>query len=108
MNNPLLERFFGPNWKVFFTGIGEGIMWLLTALSGASYQLGDVAMFIPPEWKAKVFITSAIAAAILRIIQSGMVKSKNVSGTPGTGQIVGIKGEEPRQVQTDTSAFRKG
>ena len=48
---------------------GSIVMSLLTALAAAPYTLGDVATIIPPDWKAKVFVASAIATMILRIIR---------------------------------------
>ena len=50
-------------------GYGSIVMSLLTALAAAPYTLGEVATIIPPEWKAKVFVASAIATMILRIIR---------------------------------------
>ena len=48
---------------------GSIVMSLLTALAAAPYTLGEVATIIPPDWKAKVFVASAIATMILRIIR---------------------------------------
>ena len=42
----------------------------LAAVAALPYTLGDVALIIPPEWKARVTVYSIIAAFILRIIQS--------------------------------------
>ena len=50
-------------------GYGSIATSALTALSGAPYALGDVATIIPPTWKAKLFVVSAIATMILRIIR---------------------------------------
>jgi hypothetical protein len=44
-------------------------MSFLTALAGAPYALGDVAMIIPPEWKAKLFVASAVAAVVLKAVR---------------------------------------
>ena len=50
-------------------GYGSIATSALTALSGAPYALGDVATIIPPAWKAKLFVVSAIATMILRLIR---------------------------------------
>lgn len=50
-------------------GYGSIVMSLLTALAAAPYTLGEVATIIPSEWKAKVFVASAIATMILRVIR---------------------------------------
>jgi hypothetical protein len=50
-------------------GYGSIATSTLTALSGAPYALGDVATIIPPAWKAKLFVVSAIATMILRLIR---------------------------------------
>ena len=55
--------------KQQMVGYGAIAMSLLTALAAAPYTLGEVATIIPPHWKAKVFIVSAIATMILRIIR---------------------------------------
>jgi len=98
-SNHLLEKLFGPSWKVAITGIGESVMTLLTVLAGASYQLGEVSVLIPPKWKETIFTISAISAFILRAIHSTQVKSKNVTGAPGVGQIVAPANQEPRPIQ---------
>ena len=57
-------------------GYGAISMSLLTALSGAPYALGDVATIIPPEWKSKIFIVSAVAAVILKAIRDFHTETK--------------------------------
>lgn len=59
-------------------GYGAIVMSLLTALAAAPYTLGEVATIIPPHWKAKIFVVSAIATVILRIIRD------NVQSDPPT------------------------
>ena len=59
-------------------GYGSIVMSLLTALAAAPYTLGEVATIIPSEWKAKVFVVSAIATMILRVIRD------NVQSNPPT------------------------
>jgi hypothetical protein len=53
-------------------GYGAIAMSLLTALAAAPYTLGEVATIIPTHWKAKVFVASAIATMILRIVRDNM------------------------------------
>lgn len=53
-------------------GYGAIAMSLLTALAAAPYTLGEVATIIPSEWKARVFVASAIATMILRIVRDNM------------------------------------
>lgn len=52
----------------------------LTALAALPYTLGDIATIIPPEYKAKVFLYSAIAAAALKVWNSVQQKDKSVTG----------------------------
>ena len=59
-------------------GYGSIIMSLLTALAAAPYTLGEVAMIIPSHWKERVFVASAIATLILRVIRD------NVQSEPPT------------------------
>lgn len=61
-------------------GYGSIIMSLLTALAAAPYTLGEVATIIPPKWKERVFVASAIATLILRVIRD------NVQSNPPTTQ----------------------
>lgn len=50
-------------------GYGAIAMSLLTALAAAPYTLGDVATIIPPEWKARLFLVSAIAAVLCKAVR---------------------------------------
>ncbi|CAB4146290.1 hypothetical protein UFOVP1319_1 [uncultured Caudovirales phage] len=52
-----------------YAGYGAIAMSLLTALAGAPYALGDVATIIPPHWKAKLFVVSAVAAVVLKAVR---------------------------------------
>ncbi len=58
---------FGANYRTTLLGLGSAVFAFLTMLAAAPYELGEVAQFIPPEHKAKLFIASAIATMILRI-----------------------------------------
>ena len=64
-------------------GYGAIVMSLLTALSAAPYTLGEVATIIPPHWKAKIFVVSAIATVILRIIRDNVpLTARNLQSDP--------------------------
>jgi hypothetical protein len=65
-------------------GYGSIVMSLLTALAAAPYTLGEVATIIPPDWKAKVFVVSAIATLLLRVIRDNqsVVKKSVTTETP--------------------------
>jgi len=54
------------NWR----SVGAAFFSFLSMLSVASYQLGDVAIIVPPKWKANLFIVSASAAFLLRVWNS--------------------------------------
>tara|TARA_R110000868_G_scaffold68692_1_gene203107 strand:- start:508 stop:774 length:267 start_codon:yes stop_codon:yes gene_type:complete len=68
------------NWKTTVTGIGAAFMGLLAFLASLSYQLGDIATIIPPDWKAGIAMTSAVAAFILRSLNAVVQKDRNVTG----------------------------
>ena len=59
-----------------YAGYGAIVMSLLTALAGAPYALGDVATIIPPEWKSKIFIASAVAAVVLKAVRDFHTEGK--------------------------------
>ena len=66
-------------------GYGAIVMSLLTALAAAPYTLGEVATIIPPHWKAKIFVVSAIATVILRIIRDNVpLTARNPQSDPPT------------------------
>lgn len=58
------------NWRTTLSGIGAAAMAALGGIAALPYQLGDVALIIPPEWKARVTVASIVAAFVLRVIQS--------------------------------------
>ena len=60
--------------KLTWQDISTAACSLLASLAVAPYELGDVALLIPPEWKAKVFFASAIAAFLLRVIKKTQSK----------------------------------
>jgi len=64
-------------------GYGSIVMSLLTALAAAPYTLGEVATIIPPHWKERVFVASAIATVILRIIRDNVpLTAQNTQSDP--------------------------
>jgi len=60
-------------------GYGSIATSTLTALAAAPYSLGDVATIIPPALKAKLFVISAIATLILRVIRDNTSLPTNPS-----------------------------
>ena len=78
--NEKLTSIFGPNWRSSISGIGAALTASLTVVAGLPYELGEVATILPPTWKAKVTVYSAIATFILRVLNSHYTKDKNVAG----------------------------
>jgi hypothetical protein len=62
--------------KKNLAGFGAIIMTLLAFLAGAPYALGDVSIIIPPEYKEKLFVASAVAAAILKAVRDHRTETK--------------------------------
>lgn len=54
--------------SVFLSKLGVAVFSFLTFLAALPYELGEVATIIPPEWKARLAVTSAIAALLLRVL----------------------------------------
>lgn len=76
----LINKVFGANWKTAVSGIGSALFASLTVLAALPYDLGGVALLIPPEWKAKVVVAGTVAAFVLRVWNSISQKDKNVTG----------------------------
>jgi len=57
------------NWKTTLASIGSALMSLLTVVAALPYSMGEVADILPPEWKPRVAIGAAVAAAILKVVQ---------------------------------------
>lgn len=53
-----------------WTGIGFAIFGVLTALAALPYQLGELAVLIPPKWKETVTAVGLGAALVLKIWNS--------------------------------------
>lgn len=69
------------SWKTAVSGIGAAVMALLAFVAQLSYENGAVATLIPPEYKTKVAIAAALAAAILKGINGLVAKDADISGT---------------------------
>lgn len=70
----------GANWQTTVSGIGSALFGFLTIMAALPYELGNVALLIPPEYKAKVVLLGSIATVILRVWNSIKQKDKNVTG----------------------------
>ena len=77
--NPL-AKFLGANWTTTLSGVGAAIFGVLTIVAALPYELGEVALIFPPEWKAKIVLWGAIATLILRVWNAVAQKSKEVTG----------------------------
>lgn len=55
--------------KTTLASIGVALTSTLTALAALPYTLGDVATIIPVQWKTRVFVASALATFILKVVQ---------------------------------------
>lgn len=58
------------NWPVLASELASEAMLGLAVVSALPYTLGDLGSVIPPEWKAKVFLVSASATGVLRIVNA--------------------------------------
>lgn len=70
----------GANWQTTISGVGAGIMFLLTVVAAMPYELGAIADLFPPSVKGKLAAWAAAATAILKIWNAIAQKSKNVTG----------------------------
>ena len=76
----MLARLFGANWKTSITAIGAAFLAGLTWLSSLSYDVGPIALVIPPKYKDKVALLAGIATLILWCWNGIAQKSKEVTG----------------------------
>lgn len=90
----MLERLIGANWRTTLTGILSSLTALLTILAALPYELGDAATIFPPEWKARIAVTGALATAILRVLKSAATKDARVSGNGSLDDQYRIPSEE--------------
>ena len=86
---PLIEKLLGPNWRTTVNG------WISTLFIvwGAWQAMPDEVRYDLNK------VAPMIIGVLFKLWQDTQLKDRQVSGTPGTGQIVGVKGEEPRPVQ---------
>lgn len=89
------------NWKTTFSGIGAAIFATLTVIAGLPYDLGSVATVIPPEWKAKVVIYGLFATLGLKVWNSIVQKSKEVTGGSVQQTLDGSKAPTGSQTLVD-------
>jgi hypothetical protein len=95
MEKTLIERICGVNWRTTLTGIGTALGGTLAGLAGAMYALGDIALIISPEWKAKLFLIGMAMERGCQVLNSMMQKDRAVSGTEGTGFVVSRQTNNP-------------
>ena len=83
------ETIAGINWRTSLIGFCETIV-----------VLGGAYMFLPESVRDNpLAITVALAGALLKTLKEAQTKDKQVTGTPGTGYIVGPKADEtPRYI----------
>lgn len=76
--------------KTTLSGVLAASCSLLALLAVAPYQLGEVATFIPPEHKAKVFMVGMLAAWLLRCINSVVAKDAPTSEAKNAARTLSI------------------
>ena len=78
---PTLERYLGANYRTTLSGTLSALLALLAALAAFPDSLGTYSSLIPPPWRDRIFLASALAAALLRIIAAATTKDARVAGT---------------------------
>jgi hypothetical protein len=78
---PILERCFGANYRTTLSGTASALLALLAALAAFPDSLGTYSSLMPPPWRDRIFLASALAAALLRIIGAACTKDARVAGT---------------------------
>ena len=104
-------KILGANWRTSLSAFGTAIFGLLTVVAALPYDLGAVANIFPVEWKANIAIASALAAAILKVVNGMVQKDKNVVG--GTVQqtasgAVADKGTQTLVDETIKASLKSG
>ncbi len=82
------EILVGVNWRTSLIGLLETIVAL-----GAAYALLPDSVRNDP-----LAITVALCVALLKTLKESQTKDKQVTGTPGTGYIVGTKNTDTRHI----------
>jgi hypothetical protein len=77
----ILEKFLGANYRTTLTGSASALLALLAAVAAFPDSLGTYSSLIPQPWRDKIFLASALAAALLRIIAAASTKDARVAGT---------------------------
>lgn len=77
----ILEKTLGINYRTTLAGSASALLALLAALAAFPDSLGSYSSLIPQPWRDKIFLASAISAALLRIIAAASTKDARVAGT---------------------------
>jgi hypothetical protein len=77
----ILEKLLGANYRTTLTGSASALLALLAAVAAFPDSLGTYSSLIPQPWRDKIFLASALAAALLRIIAAASTKDARVAGT---------------------------
>ena len=77
----ILEKTLGINYRTTLTGSASALLALLAALAAFPDSLGSYSSIIPQPWRDKIFLASALSAALLRIIAAASTKDARVAGT---------------------------
>ena len=77
----ILEKTLGINYRTTLTGSASALLALLAALAAFPDSLGSYSSLIPQPWRDKIFLASALSAALLRIIAAASTKDARVAGT---------------------------
>ena len=77
----ILEKTLGINYRTTLAGSASALLALLAALAAFPDSLGSYSSLIPQPWRDKIFLASAISAALLRIIAAANTKDARVTGT---------------------------
>ncbi len=76
------------NWRTSLTAFIAACGGILTTFAALSYQLGDLATMIAPEWKPKLVIAGVMIERGAQILNGILQKDKAVSGNKVEGQTV--------------------
>ena len=78
---PTLEKLFGANYRTTLSGTLSAVLALLAGLAAFPDSLGTYSSLLPPPWRDRIFLASAISAALLRIINAAVTKDARVAGS---------------------------
>lgn len=77
----ILEKTLGINYRTTLAGSASALLALLAAVAAFPDSLGSYSSLIPQPWRDKIFLASALSAALLRIIAAASTKDARVAGT---------------------------